>query len=493
MTAFAVWLPKDYAIPAYIASALLVVSIVRYITSPRRKLPPGPPGLPIIGNIRELTDKRWLSLPDCRERYGDVMHLNAMGRSIIILNSQKAAADLLDRRAVLYSDRPRTPVFDLITDRLHFSFTPFGDLWRRMRKAVTDTFSKANVKQFHALQLLEAIIMTSDVLATPEKAHKHYVRAATSMVLQVVYDIPTVRSVEDEKIQKLEGHVERLLKASMPSRLANIFHLYISHPSSRLASWKREATKGHIFETELLNSYVSPVRADLTKGVDHNGLSAALIKTQSRNGLTDRELAWLAGSMYVAGSETTATTMSWWTLAMVAYPEVQKQAQREVDAVVGRDRIPSFADLDNMPYLRAMMREALRWRPAVPLGIPHMASEDDWYEGMYIPKGSTCLVNMWACNGDKEIYGEDVDAFNPSRHLDKDGALDAGPADTKDEGHVAFGFGRRTCVGRHVANNSLLINMAMMLWATDIRPAKDVQGNTVPVDLHGWVDEGMVL
>ena len=70
-----------------------------------------------------------------------------------------------------------------------------------------------------------------------------------------------------------------------------------------------------------------------------------------------------------AGVDTTSTTMSWWTLAMVAYPEIQLRAQRELDAVVGRSRIPTHADMPHLPYICAIIKEILRWRPAGPLGL----------------------------------------------------------------------------------------------------------------------------
>ena len=84
-----------------------------------------------------------------------------------------------------------------------------------------------------------------------------------------------------------------------------------------------------------------------------------------------------------AASDTTSTTLMWWTLAMVAFPQVQRRAQAELDAVVGRTRLPTFADAPHLPYVRAVIKEVLRWRPAIPLGMPHKATEDDWYDGMW--------------------------------------------------------------------------------------------------------------
>ena len=103
---------------------------------------------------------------------------------------------------------------------------------------------------------------------------------------------------------------------------------------------------------------------------------------------------------------------------MLAYPETQSRAQAELDAVVGRSRPPTFADYQSLPYIRAMVKEILRWSPSGPLGLPHRVMEDDWYEGMFIPKGAICIANAWHMNHDPEIYGESAAHFNPARYLD---------------------------------------------------------------------------
>ncbi|KAF8546953.1 cytochrome P450, partial [Imleria badia] len=178
-------------------------------------------------------------------------------------------------------------------------------------------------------------------------------------------------------------------------------------------------------------------------------------------------------------------------LAMVIYPETQKRAQAELDVVVGRHRIPTFADYENLPYIRAMVKEALRWRPVDPVGLPHRSIEDDWYEGHFIPAGTIVITNVWHLNRDPEIYGADAVHFNPARHLDGKGQVSPGPIDSKEEGHFTYGFGRRICVGRHVANNSLFIDIAMVLWAMNIEPATDARGKPLPIDVDGCVEDGL--
>ena len=195
----------------------------------------------------------------------------------------------------------------------------------------------------------------------------------------------------------------------------------------------------------------------------------------------------------VAGAETTATMLSWWALAMISFPEVQRRAQAELDTIVGRDRLPTFADAPRLPYVCAVIKEVLRWRPPLPLGVPHSTTEDDWYEGMFIPKGTICLPNTWHCNHDRATFGEDADDFRPERHLDEQGELLTGLAEIGQAGHVTFGFGRRICVGKELASDSLFIDTAYMLWAANFERARDENGKEVPLDLDTLVDAGLVV
>jgi cytochrome P450 len=195
----------------------------------------------------------------------------------------------------------------------------------------------------------------------------------------------------------------------------------------------------------------------------------------------------------VGGAETIPTTMAWWTLAMLVYPETQARAQAELDAVVGRERLPTFADYPCLPYIRAMVKEVLRWKPVGPLGGPHRCTEDDWYEGMFIPKGSICLPNVWYMNRDPKIYGENASHFEPARYLDANGDIIPALPDAKEEGHATYGFGRRICIGRYVANDSLFINMAILLWATKIERKKDRLGQLLPLDVDGYEDHGLMV
>ena len=178
---------------------------------------------------------------------------------------------------------------------------------------------------------------------------------------------------------------------------------------------------------------------------------------------------------------------------MIAHPEIQKRAQDELDAVVGRSRTPTFADAPNLPYIQAVIKETLRWRPVLPMAVPHTTTEEDWYEGMFIPKGTLCLVNLWQCHHDPAAYGPDAASFRPERFLDEHGKLIPGPSETREDGHSSYGFGKRICVGKHAANDSLFIDIATALWAVRFEHSCDENGKEVPVDTETFVDTGMIL
>jgi cytochrome P450 len=99
-----------------------------------------------------------------------------------------------------------------------------------------------------------------------------------------------------------------------------------------------------------------------------------------------------------------------------------------------------------------------------------------------IPKGTLCISNLWQCNRDPAVYGDDVASFNPERFLDE-----------HDKGHSSYGFGRQTCIGKHVANDSLFINMAMVLWDLRVEGPRDESGKKLSLDTESSVDARMVL
>ncbi|ESK84495.1 cytochrome p450 [Moniliophthora roreri MCA 2997] len=458
---------------------LIVLSVWVVYSNIRRpgKLPPGPKGYPVVGNTFQLDRARpWHTLIEWKKAYGDIVYLRLFNQNVVVLNSAKAAGDLLDRRAANYSQRPRLVVADYITGGLFFAFMNTGTLWRSMRRATHEALNVRASSRYHPIQMREVVQLAIRMLENPDNWLDHTHRFTSSGVASIIYDMRASQS--SQIIPWLDEVVDAVTDASSPGRyLANHLPALELVPEF-LAKWKRESKKKfHVYSEQFLRFFLSVKQTMLEKGKTAPSFSASLVESQERHGLDDTSSAWLAALLYLAGYETTSTTLGWLILAMIAFPEAQRKAQEELDAVVGRERIPAPQDMPNLPYMRAVVKEALRWRPPSPMGVFHASLEDDIYEGYYIPKGSLIIPNILAMNHDVQIYGPDPNEFKPERFLNEDGTHKPSPPDTKDEGHYTFGFGRRICPGRHVATDSLHI-FAVVLWAAHLEPGKDAYGNS---------------
>jgi cytochrome P450 len=131
--------------------------------------------------------------------------------------------------------------------------------------------------------------------------------------------------------------------------------------------------------------------------------------------------------------------------------------------------------------------------PRSPIVCSTHDEEDDWYEGMFIPKATLFLVYLWQCHRDPASYGPDAAGINTGRFLDEHGRLILSPAETHEDGHSTYGFGRLACVRRHAANDSLFIDISMVLWAARLEPAHGEIGKEIPPDTDTPVDLGTVL
>lgn len=202
-------------------------------------------------------------------------------------------------------------------------------------------------------------------------------------------------------------------------------------------------------------------------------LNRARLSVEDDNVITTavKEAASIA---FAGGVETTTSTLLVFLLAMVLHPEAQAKAHAEIDRVVGKDRLPSFDDKPALPYVEGILRETLRWHPVFPLGVPSATTTSDIYKGYFIPKGVIVFKNTWAMTHNKTKYPS-PDEFKPERFLHDDGSF------TNDRMPLGFGWGRRACVGRHVADASLWIATASFLAAFSAHKALDDHGMDIPV------------
>jgi len=187
-----------------------------------------------------------------------------------------------------------------------------------------------------------------------------------------------------------------------------------------------------------------------------------IIERQTEYNLSDEESAYLVGAIFGAGSDTTASAISVLVLAAVLYPEAQTMVQEQLDAVVGKDRAPTFGDQSLLTQVTAFVLETYRWRPVSAGGFAHRAMKDIVWKNYRIPAGASVIGNQWSIGRDPEVF-PNPEHFNPQRWI-KDGTI------RQNIKYPNWGFGRRICPGQHVAHRSVFINAATLFWAFTISP-----------------------
>ncbi|KAJ2976720.1 hypothetical protein NQ176_g4780 [Zarea fungicola] len=192
-------------------------------------------------------------------------------------------------------------------------------------------------------------------------------------------------------------------------------------------------------------------------------------------------IKWTASVMYAGGADTTVSVISGFVLAMVMFPEVQKKAQKEIDTVIGSSRLPELQDQGQLPYISAVVKEALRWFPIAPMGTPHAADDDIHYKEYIIPKGSLILTATWWFQNDPQVY-VNPSAFEPERFI--------APRNEPDPIETVFGSGRRICPGKYLADMSLFWTISRILAVFDIRQAVDESG--MPIEATRHLQPGLI-
>ncbi|KAI0296290.1 cytochrome P450 [Multifurca ochricompacta] len=442
--------------------------VLLWVRNPRRRLPPGPRGLPILGNVIGLRKEyQWRHWAKYKDSYGPVSSLCIMGQPIIILNSLKACEDLLEKRSAVYSGRPVSQFAgEMIGWNLQMILSPYGDRFRSMRKLVARHIgTNAGIAQFRPAQELEARYLLARVCENPESFLKDIRISVAAIFLKMSYGYSIERNKPDPLLTVLDTAAHEFYVATTPGAwLVDTFpslrHIPAWMPG---ASFKKVAEKYRHTNLEQTYRPLDHVKRRLLDKTAVPSFTSALLQSELSS-LDMETLPFAATSLFGGGTDTVVATTSTFVLAMVLFPDVQRKAQEEIDRVVGSSRLPNFDDREHLPYLAALYKELLRWHVIGPLGIPHSTTEDDWYGDYFIPKGSLVMTNLWQIANDPEIY-DDPSAFRPERFLGAQSALDP---------HTfVFGFGRRGCPGQALAGATVYAFMSASLATLKFEPAPE--------------------
>ncbi|KAI0767392.1 cytochrome P450 [Fomes fomentarius] len=461
----------------------LVLSIRQYRRVRRLPWPPGPPGLPVLGNLFDIPkSQRWVHFRSLCAIYGDVLHFRVFNSSFIVLGSADVIQECLEKRSAITSDRPHSHMFELTGNDFNLGFMPYGDGWRRHRRAFWQYFRPQAGIEYRAVQRAMAGKFLRKVLQTPNELKEHLRYSFSATLLKILYDIDATDE-NDEWIKKVEKALEGALESTVPGAFLVEFLPFLQYVPAFVpgAGFQKKFAEWREASDDLKVAPVTRVKLSMERGEVAPSVTARLLEGIYRTDVEGAKLAEeeeIVGNVgavaFEAGSDTTFSTLKTVFLAMSLYPDVLKKAHAELDAVVGPNRLPDFDDEKSLVYVSAIIKEAQRWIPAVPTGVPHGTTEDLELRGYLIPAGTVLMPNIWACMHDPEVF-EDPETFRPERYI-KDGALDPS---VRDPAAFTFGFGRRICPGRYFAEAAMFINVAAALHVFDISPPLDERGNVI--------------
>ncbi|KAG6333943.1 hypothetical protein ID866_5140 [Astraeus odoratus] len=452
--------------------------------SPGLPYPPGPKGLPIIGNALEVDLKEpHITYIKWSKIYGDIVYSRILGRDFLIVNSEKIARILADQRAPIYSDRPYSPIYRMFGLDHMTPVLKYGTEWRTHRKLLHLSLRHDVINRYQDLHLRNARILLENIRRDSNKFYEHFDIYAAASSLEFTYGHKMQE--KDDPVIALAGHIaEKITKGVTGERTGLLMALPIlEHLPSWFpgAAFKKDARRcKDMIATISDRPFMAAKEQVESTGPQRNLVSDIL--THGGVGLSDAKDT--AAGIYLAAAESTSSTLNILVLAMILNPEVQEKVHSELVSVVGRGVLPTFEDRERLPYLQAVLFELMRWRPVFPLGVPHSTTSSDIYEGYYIPKGTMVIFNTWAMMN-REC--SDPETFDPTRHLTADGQL---TPEAKQNNLKYFGFGRRICPGRYFADSSLWAAAAVLLSALRFERAKDSSGNFLaldPVFRHGVV------
>ncbi|KAF7344542.1 Cytochrome P450 [Mycena sanguinolenta] len=470
--------PELVSASAVTVGALAI--LIAYARRDSRPIPPGPRSLPIIGNLLNMpSQEQWLVYQEWSRKYGslsfstcpdraftqhgttgsDIVHMNVFGTDILVVNSAEAASALFGHKSAIYSDRPRMPMLgELIGLGWHFGFMPHGEDWRIHRKIFAQEFTATAVEGYQEQELKWTKIFLQNLIATPQNFMQHIQHMASGLALEISFGLEVQPSGQpDPFIAAATQAVEALTETGLFGTYLVDFLPSLKYFPAWLpfGKFRRQANKWRI----------SP-RRDYVPSIG----SKILMSDEASNETAVRQAT---AAMFANGSAATVSALTTFILAMRLYPEVQAKARREIEQVVS-GRLPSYSDEASLPYITAIIREIGRWNPVVPLSFPHKLTTDDNYNGYYLKAGSVVFPNAWAILHDPTVYPE-PHIFKPERFLTNDGKLNPNVKDPE----APWGFGRRICPGRKMANSTMFITIASILATFEITAAIDDNGRVI--------------
>ena len=493
---------------------LLVIAVVApyiYTLSKRKKrsqlpLPPSPPGNILTGSLSDVLaavskNQQHLLFNRWAREHGEIIRVRSGPFVQYFINSDKAVKEIFDKQSAFTAQRPRWIASNEQICNWHNVLLLNGDhpRWKHQRK-VTHNYLTSVPRADAGLPFLhfESVKMLYQMASERDpgelsggKVFRRLLRYTYSTFASQTFgmDIP---DDDDQVIPDIhETGLAQILQTLPGANMVDILTFLDKLPLP-LKPWERENRARFERDIRFAKEKLDRIKKLRAHG-STNDAFLPLIEAEDKGGEFSGgidEAAYLALMLVIGAADTSA--MSTWSFmeAMLLYPEVQKKAREAIVSVVD-SRIPRYEDLEQIPYVRCLMKETWRWRPPVALGHPHITTKELVYEGMRIPAGAQIHLNAYAVQHDPARH-HNPDDFIPERfqsdHTTTMQSINA--KDVSERDHFAFGAGRRICPGYHVAERSLAVSIMRILWAFELVPSADAKLPLDPLDFEGQAMPG---
>ncbi|TCD69377.1 hypothetical protein EIP91_007933 [Steccherinum ochraceum] len=421
--------------------------VVARLKRRRLPLPPGPKPLPVIGNALDMPIERpWETYHQWSQTYNsNLIYLELPGQPTLIVDSADTAFALLERRSSIYSDRPPMIMAELTKWDYNLGVMRYGTRWRAHRRMFHQWFHQNAVDTHRPSQLEHARALLSLVLKTPEETRKHVRHMVASNIFSVVYG-RKIRGRDDEYLEITHMALEGFNEATQPGKYWVEYFPFLRY----IPSWVPGTAAKKVGE-----KYAPWVAMSLDKPF---GETKQAMSNGNANTSIAKEMVEYIRSEYAETDNEREQEVIVKNVLGVAY--------------AGQDRLPEFDDLEEMPYVSAVIKEVVRWMPVLPFSIPHVSIADDSFDGFHIPKGTMVVPNARYMLHNPDDY-PDPGSFKPERYLNADNTFND---QVRDPVTMAFGFGRRICPGRYFALNTISIMVASMLYVIHMEAGVDASG-----------------
>ncbi|KAJ9559874.1 hypothetical protein OSB04_005034 [Centaurea solstitialis] len=477
---------------------ILVVTIFsKWLFSPSKtpkNLPPSPPKLPIIGNLHQLGSSPHRSLHALSKKHGPVMLLHFGRVPVVVASSADASREIMKTHDLIFANRAKSSVPSILSyNARDIAFADYGEYWRQIKSiAVLQLLSQKRVQSFRRMREEETELLVERITETSRSSSPvvNMSKMLISLTNGVICRSALGRKHGGEKFKELFVDFIELL---------GVFSVgdYIPWLSwvDRLNGYEVRAVKiakeFDAFLEGVIEEHVDrKKRTSGGSGEDHDEKDFVdiLLDIQKQNDtgfVLDRDtVKALILDVFTGGTDTTYSTLEWELSELIRNPHAMKKLQEEVrDVAKGKPKITED-DLDQMPYLRAVVKETFRMHTPLPLLVPRESTQDVKVMGYDIAAGTQVLINAWAVGRDPSSWDE-PEKFRPERFLDS--SIDYKGLHFE---LTPFGAGRRKCPGIQFAMNVNELVLASLVHKFDFglpdaqRPEDLDMSETVGITIH---------